>query len=160
MWKPRRLTTLWAFTVSYRESFTLLPIFTIPRVSINHIEKTVLDGPSPAAAPFLDAHVTPQESLKYHNGPSVAPVEQGRYYYNGQVTFLQSKLKSRLSVSFSSALYFLTLTGLVSRVLLKRITKCNRDIPKSSLSPCIFPSHRAASLLPSIMQLSDTFIST
>jgi hypothetical protein len=25
MWEPRRLTTLWAFTASYRDSFTFLP---------------------------------------------------------------------------------------------------------------------------------------
>jgi hypothetical protein len=48
-------------------------------MSINHIEITALDGPSLAAAHSLDAHVTPQESLKYHNGPSAAPVEQGQY---------------------------------------------------------------------------------
>jgi hypothetical protein len=47
MWKPRRLTTLWAFTASYRDSFT----FTLPqelevvniysRVSIFHWENFV-----------------------------------------------------------------------------------------------------------------------
>jgi hypothetical protein len=25
MWEPRRLTTLWAFTACYRDSFTFLP---------------------------------------------------------------------------------------------------------------------------------------
>jgi hypothetical protein len=106
----------------------------------------------------LNAHVTPEQSLKYHNGPSVAPVEQGQCYCNGPAigiylpAYRHSKLMSRLSVSFSSTLYYLRLMGPVSQVLLKRSTEGNRRIPRGSLSPCTLPVHRAASLLASVMQ--------
>jgi hypothetical protein len=30
MWEPRHLTTLWASTACYRDSFTFLPILNIP----------------------------------------------------------------------------------------------------------------------------------
>jgi hypothetical protein len=46
-------------------------MFSIPRTRIfaYYLETTVLNGPSRTAAPSLNAHATPQESLKNHDGP-------------------------------------------------------------------------------------------
>jgi hypothetical protein len=121
LWEPRRITNLWASTSCYRERFTFLPIFTVPRMSINHIEITALDGPSLAST----------HRLRHKRARNIIMVHRLHRLNKGNVTVAvkpHSKLKSRLSVSFSRALYFLTLIGLVSQVLLKRIATCITSI--------------------------------